>query len=78
MYPEEELSSGTSYVTVLNRKSELISFGQGDAKDTIVKGLEVVRCCSQVYLEAYTSVLTVDGSPCIVHCFTPMSSKMAG
>ncbi|XP_057361270.1 drebrin-like protein isoform X12 [Manis pentadactyla] len=31
----------------------------GDAKDILVKSLKVVRCCSQVYLEAYTSVVTV-------------------
>ncbi|MBZ3877909.1 Diphthine methyl ester synthase [Sciurus carolinensis] len=37
----------------------LIGLGLGDAKDITVKGLEIVRRCSRVYLEAYTSVLTV-------------------
>ncbi|XP_071073321.1 diphthine methyl ester synthase isoform X2 [Dasypus novemcinctus] len=37
----------------------LIGLGLGDAKDITVKGLEVVRRCRRVYLEAYTSVLTV-------------------
>ncbi|XP_017524062.2 diphthine methyl ester synthase isoform X2 [Manis javanica] len=37
----------------------LIGLGLGDAKDITVKGLEVVRRCNRVYLEAYTSVLTV-------------------
>ncbi|XP_076133805.1 diphthine methyl ester synthase [Alosa pseudoharengus] len=37
----------------------LIGLGLGDAKDITVKGLEVVRRCSRVYLEAYTSILTV-------------------
>ncbi|XP_007169576.1 diphthine methyl ester synthase isoform X1 [Balaenoptera acutorostrata] len=37
----------------------MIGLGLGDAKDITVKGLEVVRRCSRVYLEAYTSVLTV-------------------
>nr|XP_056700607.1 diphthine methyl ester synthase [Euleptes europaea] len=37
----------------------LIGLGLGDAKDITVKGLEVVQQCSRVYLEAYTSVLTV-------------------
>ncbi|GAB1288043.1 Diphthine methyl ester synthase [Apodemus speciosus] len=37
----------------------LIGLGLGDAKDITVKGLEAVRRCSRVYLEAYTSVLTV-------------------
>ncbi|XP_064444818.1 diphthine methyl ester synthase isoform X3 [Mirounga angustirostris] len=37
----------------------LVGLGLGDAKDITVKGLEVVRRCSRVYLEAYTSILTV-------------------
>ncbi|XP_004699616.1 diphthine methyl ester synthase [Echinops telfairi] len=37
----------------------LIGLGLGDAKDITVKGLEVVKRCNRVYLEAYTSVLTV-------------------
>nr|NP_001310415.1 diphthine methyl ester synthase [Gekko japonicus]AAT68219.1 GekBS016P [Gekko japonicus]AAT85553.1 BS002P [Gekko japonicus] len=37
----------------------LIGLGLGDAKDITVKGLEVVQQCSRVYLEAYTSILTV-------------------
>lgn len=37
----------------------LIGLGLGDAQDITVKGLEAVRRCSRVYLEAYTSVLTV-------------------
>ncbi|KAM4629429.1 diphthine methyl ester synthase [Polymixia lowei] len=37
----------------------LVGLGLGDVKDITVKGLEVVRRCSRVYLEAYTSILTV-------------------
>ncbi|XP_072276108.1 diphthine methyl ester synthase isoform X1 [Pyxicephalus adspersus] len=37
----------------------LIGLGLGDAKDVTVRGLEVIRRCSRVYLEAYTSILTV-------------------
>ncbi|KAK3923016.1 Diphthine methyl ester synthase [Frankliniella fusca] len=37
----------------------LIGLGLGDAKDVTVKGLEIIKKCSRVYLEAYTSVLTV-------------------
>uniref|UniRef100_A0A672QEY1 diphthine methyl ester synthase n=1 Tax=Sinocyclocheilus grahami TaxID=75366 RepID=A0A672QEY1_SINGR len=37
----------------------LIGLGLGDVKDITVKGLEIVRQCSRVYLEAYTSILTV-------------------
>uniref|UniRef100_A0A671SXH5 diphthine methyl ester synthase n=1 Tax=Sinocyclocheilus anshuiensis TaxID=1608454 RepID=A0A671SXH5_9TELE len=36
-----------------------IGLGLGDVKDITVKGLEIVRQCSRVYLEAYTSILTV-------------------
>ncbi|KOB63643.1 Diphthine synthase, partial [Operophtera brumata] len=31
----------------------------GDAKDITVKGLEIVKKCDKVYLEAYTSILTI-------------------
>lgn len=37
----------------------LIGLGLGDAKDITVKGLEIIRKCTRVYLEAYTSILTV-------------------
>ena len=36
-----------------------IGLGLGDAKDITVKGLEIVKGCDRVYLEAYTSILTV-------------------
>ncbi|KAG5867776.1 hypothetical protein JTB14_036097 [Gonioctena quinquepunctata] len=36
----------------------LIGLGLGDCKDITVKGLEIVRKCDRVYLEAYTSILT--------------------
>ncbi|XP_071498471.1 diphthine methyl ester synthase-like [Diadema antillarum] len=36
-----------------------IGLGLGDAKDITVKGLEAVRRAKRVYLEAYTSVLSV-------------------
>lgn len=37
----------------------LVGLGLGDATDITVKGLEVVRKAKRVYLEAYTSILTV-------------------
>ena len=37
----------------------LIGLGLGDAKDITVKGLEIVKKARRVYLEAYTSILTV-------------------
>ena len=38
----------------------LIGLGLGDEKDITVKGLETLRACDKVYLEAYTSILGVD------------------
>lgn len=37
----------------------LIGLGLGDVRDITVKGLEIIRRCSKVYLESYTSVLSV-------------------
>ena len=37
----------------------LVGLGLCDATDITVKGLEIVRRASRVYLEAYTSILTV-------------------
>lgn len=37
----------------------LVGLGLGDAQDITVKGLEVVKRANKVYLEAYTSILTV-------------------
>jgi diphthine synthase len=39
----------------------LVGLGLGEPKDITVRGLEVVRSCSRVYLEEYTSVLMADG-----------------
>lgn len=36
----------------------IIGLGLGDCKDITVKGLEIVKKCDRVYLEAYTSILT--------------------
>ena len=37
----------------------LVGLGLGDAADITVKGLEIVRRADKVFLEAYTSVLSV-------------------
>ena len=37
----------------------LVGLGLGDAKDITARGLEIVKRASRVYLEAYTSILTV-------------------
>jgi hypothetical protein len=40
----------------------LVGLGLSDETDITVKGLEVVKNASRVYLEAYTSILLVDVS----------------
>ena len=40
----------------------LIGLGLGDERDITLRGLEAVKRCSKVYLEAYTSILLVDKS----------------
>lgn len=40
----------------------LVGLGLSDETDITLKGLEVVKKASRVYLEAYTSVLLVDQS----------------
>jgi diphthine synthase len=37
----------------------LVGLGLGDPKDITVRGLEIVKSADEVYLEAYTSILTV-------------------
>ena len=37
----------------------LVGLGLGDATDITVRGLEIVKGASRVYLEAYTSIMTV-------------------
>ncbi|KAM4641194.1 diphthine methyl ester synthase isoform 2-T2 [Discoglossus pictus] len=53
------LAQGQCTGSIQGRMLYLIGLGLGDAKDVTVKGLEVIRRCSRVYLEAYTSILTV-------------------
>jgi len=38
----------------------LIGLGLGNEKDITVRGLEAVKSCSYVFLEAYTSILGVN------------------
>lgn len=37
----------------------IVGLGLGDCKDITIKGLEIIKNCDKVYLEAYTSILTV-------------------
>lgn len=36
----------------------IIGLGLGDEKDITLRGLEAVRRCDKVYIEAYTSLLS--------------------
>jgi diphthamide biosynthesis methyltransferase len=54
----------------------LIGLGLSDETDITVKGLDVVRKASRVYLEAYTSILLVDKS-ILVRPSISLSAKQA-
>lgn len=38
----------------------LVGLGLADERDITVKGLEIVKRASRVYLEAYTAILLID------------------
>ena len=38
----------------------VVGLGLADEKDITVKGLEAVKSCKTIYLEAYTSILMVN------------------
>ncbi|KAJ3308646.1 diphthine synthase [Boothiomyces sp. JEL0838] len=38
----------------------IIGLGLADEKDVTVKGLEAIKSCSRIYLEAYTSILLIN------------------
>lgn len=37
----------------------VIGLGLGDAEDITVKGLNIIKRCDKVYLENYTSILSI-------------------
>lgn len=47
----------------------LVGLGLSDETDITVRGLEIVKRASRVYLEAYTSILLVDQSVLVSACF---------
>lgn len=47
----------------------VIGLGLGDVKDITVKGLEIVKSCDLIYLEAYTSILTCGQEEMVRNCF---------
>lgn len=56
----------------------IIGLGLGDCKDITVKGLEIVKKCDRVYLEAYTSILTcgTQALASTLHTFSQEFSRM--
>ena len=46
-------------VKAVDKHADVVGLGLGDEKDITVNGLEAVKRCERVYLEAYTSVLGV-------------------
>lgn len=52
----------------------VIGLGLADEKDISVKGLEIVKKASRVYLEAYTAILLVDKAALVsLHQFSRRS-----
>lgn len=44
----------------------LIGLGLCDAKDITVRGLETIQKCDRVFLESYTSILTVNKDELVI------------
>ena len=56
----------------------LIGLGLSDAEDITVKGLAIVKKCKRVYLEAYTSILTVGKDALVSYMSDNVISKLLG
>jgi hypothetical protein len=41
----------------------IVGLGLGDERDITVRGLDAVRSCSKIYMEAYTSLLSLGLDP---------------
>ena len=41
----------------------IVGLGLGDERDITVRGLDTVRSCSKIYMEAYTSLLSLGLDP---------------
>lgn len=53
----------------------LVGLGLGDARDITVRGLEIVRAAHSVFLESYTSILTVDRAALVSDGLLPRGAK---
>jgi diphthamide biosynthesis methyltransferase len=54
----------------------LVGLGLADEKDITVKGLEIVKKASRVYLEAYTAVLLVEKEVLVSCCWQTEQSDV--
>ncbi len=55
----------------------LVGLGLSDETDITVKGLEIVKRASRVYLEAYTSILLVDQSVLVSARLPPFARRQS-
>lgn len=55
----------------------LVGLGLADEKDITVRGLEVVKSASKVYLEAYTSILLVEKEKLVIYPHLDLMSRLA-
>ena len=57
----------------------IVGLGLGDEKDITLRGLEAVKKCEKVYIEAYTSLLSFglssDGLSTLVYILTSFLSQ---
>jgi len=54
----------------------VIGLGLGDAKDVTVNGLEIIKKCDRVYLESYTSILTVQQETLVCVLYIYVNDKL--
>lgn len=54
----------------------IVGLGLGDEKDITIRGLEAVRKCDKVYMEAYTSLLSFGLSSDGLSTLVPLSLSL--
>ena len=52
----------------------IVGLGLGDERDITVRGLDAVRSCSKVFMEAYTSLLSLGLDPSTLACLVHLPS----
>jgi diphthine synthase len=54
----------------------IVGLGLGDERDITVRGLEAVRSCSKIYMEAYTSLLSLGLDPAALANLVRLPSRL--